>query len=246
MLSARTRLDRFVGRHLGLKRQDIRPLLAQGRIVVDGCVARDVQQVIHQFTHVIVDQQVLQNNKPRYVMMNKPRGVVSATNDPTHKTLINLLESENLDNLHIAGRLDFNSTGLVLLTNDGRWSRQLSIPANKIYKRYRVELQNPLNEDYIHAFSKGMYFDYEGIITQPAKLIIISDHIAEVTLVEGRYHQIKRMFGRFQNKVLQLHRLSIGNLALDPELSPGQSRSLSTWEVNTISQAERVNPTVSC
>ncbi|MBQ0719255.1 MAG: 16S rRNA pseudouridine(516) synthase [Gammaproteobacteria bacterium] len=234
MISARTRLDRFMSRQLGIKRQAIRPILAQGRVLVDGYVARDAQQSIHQFTHVSFDQRVLQNNQPHYVMMNKPKGVVSATKDQHHKTLIDLLERDDKEDLHIAGRLDFNSSGLILLTNDGRWSRQLSSPSNKIVKRYRVELEKPLTEDYIHAFAKGMFFDFEGITTQPATLKIISPYIGEVSLIEGRYHQIKRMFGRFQNKVLQLHRLSIGNLALDAELLPGQYRELSPAEVDGI------------
>lgn len=238
MQSTRTRLDRFMSQQLGIKRQAIRPILAQGRILVDGCVACDVQQSIHQFSHVIFDQQVIQNHKPRYVMMHKPRGVVSATKDLKHKTVIDLLDKNEREKLHIAGRLDFNSSGLILLTNDGRWSRQLSSPANKIVKRYRVELEAPLDERYICAFAKGIYFDYEDITTQPAQLKIISRHVGEVSLIEGRYHQIKRMFGRFQNKVLQLHRLSIGKLALDPGLLPEQSRELQQREVASIFETE--------
>jgi 16S rRNA pseudouridine516 synthase len=238
MQSTRTRLDRFMSQQLGIKRQAIRPIIAQGRILVDGSVACDVQQSIHQFSHVIFDQQVIQNHKPRYVMMHKPKGVVSATKDLKHKTVVDLLDKNERDKLHIAGRLDFNSSGLILLTNDGRWSRQLSSPANKIVKRYRVELEKPLDEHYISAFAKGMYFDYEDITTQPAQLKIISSHVGEVSLTEGRYHQIKRMFGRFQNKVLQLHRLSIGNLVLDPGLLPGQSRELQQREVASIFEAE--------
>ena len=238
MQSTRTRLDRFMSQQLGIKRQAIRPILAQGRILVDGSVAYDVQQSIHQFSHVIFDQQVIQNNKPRYVMMHKPKGVVSATKDLKHKTVVDLLDKNERDKLHIAGRLDFNSSGLILLTNDGRWSRQLSSPANKIVKRYRVELEKPLDERYIDTFSQGMYFDFEDITTQPAQLKIISSHLGEVSLTEGRYHQIKRMFGRFQNEVLQLHRLSIGKLALDPKLLPGESRELQQWEVASIFETE--------
>ena len=234
MQSPRTRLDRFMSQQLGIKRQAIRPMLAQGRIRVDGSVARDAQQTIHQFSHVTFDEEVIQNHKPRYVMMNKPGGIVSATKDNNHQTVVDLLDCGERDKLHIAGRLDFNSTGLILLTNDGRWSRQLSLPANKVSKRYRVELEKPLDNSYISAFEQGMYFDYEGIITQPAKLKIISSNIGEVSLTDGRYHQIKRMFGRFQNKVLQLHRLSVGNLVLDPELLPGQYRNLKQREVDNI------------
>jgi len=238
MTSARTRLDRFMSQHLGIKRQKIRPLLAQGRILVDGCVARDVQQTIHQFSHVIFDEQVLQDHKPCYVMMNKPKGVVSATKDRHHKTVIDLLKREDRHTLHIAGRLDFNSTGLILLTNDGRWSRELSIPENKIYKRYRVEVEKALDESYIRAFSKGIYFNYEGITTKPAALNIISSHVCEISLTEGRYHQIKRMLGHFQNAVLELHRQSVGNLILDQNLLAGQSRELSKSEVNNICNIE--------
>ena len=238
MQSTRTRLDRFMSQQLGIKRQAIRPILAQGRILVDGNVACDVQQSIHQFSHVVFDRQVIQNNKPRYVMMHKPRGVVSATKDLKHKTVVDLVDKNERDKLHIAGRLDFNSSGLILLTNDSRWSRQLSSPANKIVKRYRVELEKPLDERYIDAFSQGMYFDYEDITTQPAQLKIISSHVGEVRLTEGRYHQIKRMFGRFQNEVLQLHRLSIGNLVLDPKLLPGQNRDLLQEEVESIFETQ--------
>ena len=246
MPSTRTRLDRFMSQQLGIKRQAIRSILAQGRIVVDGKVADDVQQTIHQFSHVIFDRQILQNNKPRYVMLHKPKGVVSATKDPKHQTVVDLLgdlrdhllDNNKRDKLHIAGRLDFNSSGLILLTNDGRWSRQLSSPLNHIIKRYRVELEKPLDERYISAFSQGMYFDYEGITTQPARLKIISSHVGEVSLTEGRYHHIKRMFGRFQNKVLQLHRLSIGNLLLDPALSSGENRQLHQGEITGIFETE--------
>ncbi|MBV1931340.1 MAG: pseudouridine synthase [Porticoccaceae bacterium] len=230
-LSTRTRLDRFISRQLNIKRGDVRPLLAKSRILVDGRVAKDIQQTIHQFSHVVFDGQTLQDNTPRYVMMHKPIGVVSATQDDQHQTVIDLLDPGQHDKLHIAGRLDFNSSGLLLLTNDGRWSRHLCTPGNNIHKRYRVELEKPLTEDYIRAFAEGMSFDYENITTQPAHLKIISKYIAEVSLVEGRYHQIKRMFGRFQNRVLQLHRLSIGALSLDQSLLPGQSRALTRLEL---------------
>lgn len=239
MSSTRTRLDRFMSQQLSIKRQAIRSIIAQGPIVVDGKVADDVQQTIHQFSHVIFDRKILQNNKPRYVMLHKPKGVVSATKDLKHQTVIDLLDKNERDKLHIAGRLDMNSSGLILLTNDGRWSRQLSSPLNHIIKRYRVDLEKPLDERYISAFSQGMYFEYEGITTQPAQLKIISSHVGEVSLTEGRYHHIKRMFGRFQNKVLQLHRLSIGNLFLDPALSPGESRQLHQGEVTGIFARER-------
>ncbi len=211
-------------------------MLAQGRIKVDGQIAHDVQQRIGQFMQVSIDERVLQDKTAVYIMLNKPMGVASATKDPQHKTVIELLVHPQREQLHIAGRLDFNSTGLLLLTNDGQWSRQLSHPNARLEKRYRVTLQNPLNTNYIAAFAKGMKFDFEGITTQPAGLTIIDAYTAEVILTEGRYHQIKRMFGRFQNPVTALHRVSIGNLVLDQKLNPGESRLLSPAEVVSIHQ----------
>jgi len=233
MASKRARLDRFISSKAGISQKAVRPILAQGRILVDGRVATDTQQLVDEFSHIIFDDQVLQANSPRYLMMNKPKGVVSATKDDKHKTVIDLLEQADRDSLHIVGRLDFNSTGLLLLTNDGRWSRQLTEPDRKITKLYRVKLANPITQATIDAFAQGMYFEYEDITTRPAQLDIISDYVAEVSLTEGKYHQIKRMFGRFQNEVLELHRIAIGNLKLDPSLAAGESRQLTAEEVNT-------------
>ena len=237
MQSKRARLDRFISEQMGINRRDVRPLLAQKRIVVDGSPATDINHVIDEFSHVTLDDQVLQDNTPSYVMMNKPVGVVSATKDEQHRTVIDLLERPDRHHLHIVGRLDFNSSGLLLLTNDGRWSRQLTTPENNIAKLYRVTLEKPVTEAYIRAFSEGMYFPFEDITTRPVKLHIVSDYVAEVSLMEGRYHQIKRMFGRFDNEVLTLQRIAIGNLSLDPSLSPGQSRALTGSEVINISRA---------
>ncbi|MFT5605534.1 MAG: 16S rRNA pseudouridine516 synthase [Paracoccaceae bacterium] len=226
-----SRLDRFISKSAGIKRADVRILLAQGRVLVDDCLAKDCAQIVGQFTHITLDGRVLQARSSVYVMMNKPAGVVSATADARHRTVIDLLSREDRDELHIPGRLDFNSTGLLLLSNDGQWSRQLSLPEREMSKVYTVTLAKPLSGDYIEAFAAGMYFEYENITTRPAALNIVSDYVAEVTLTEGRYHQIKRMFGRFQNEVLALHRLRIGRVELDKSLAPGQSRNLSPAEV---------------
>jgi len=175
MASKRARLDRFISSKAGISQKAVRPILAQGRILVDGHVATNTQQLIDEFSHVTFDQQVLQANSPRYLMMNKPKGVVSATKDDKHKTVIDLLERADRDSLHIVGRLDFNSTGLLLLTNDGRWSRRLTEPDKKVSKLYRVELADPITQATVDAFAEGMYFEYEDITTRPAQLHIVSD-----------------------------------------------------------------------
>jgi 16S rRNA pseudouridine516 synthase len=235
MQSKRGRLDRFLSQHLNMNRKDVRLFVAQKRVCVDGLVALDIDQLVDEFSHIVVDNyRVLQANNPIYIMMHKPVGVVSATKDDQHRTVIDLLDRPDKATLHIVGRLDLNTSGLLLLTNDGRWSRQLTSPGSKVTKSYRVTLQNSLTKDYIEAFSQGMYFSYEEITTEPAGLEIISEHVAHVDLTEGRYHQIKRMFGRFRNPVLQLHRMSIGCLSLDSALLPGESRELTSHEVESI------------
>ncbi|WP_339869259.1 pseudouridine synthase [Pseudohongiella nitratireducens] len=220
-----TRLDRFVSQNSSYKLSDIQLLLAQKRIRVDGQAADSIQQKVSKFTHVMLDDHCLQNNQPLYIILNKPKGVVSATKDPEHTTVLDLIDHPLKHELHIAGRLDFNSTGLVLLTNDGAWSRKISLPATKLSKTYEVTLSKPVTGEYVKAFQQGIYFAYEDITTQPAQLEILSPYKARISLVEGKYHQVKRMFGYFQNEVLSLHRISVGDITLDG-LAVGEWRVL--------------------
>ncbi len=237
MSSNRKRLDRYLARQDGIRPADIRPLIAQGRVLVDGVAATGISQVIDNFSRVQLDDRVLQAQRPVYIMLHKPPGVVSATRDSRHRTVIDLLHREDRATLHIAGRLDYSSTGLLLLTNDGSWSRRLGSPQSNIRKCYRVTLEQPISADCVRAFADGMYFPYEGITTRPAELRIIDACTADVVLREGKYRQIRRMFGRFRNRVLSLQRFAIGKLALDPALAPGHYREL-TWQESRDIQAD--------
>lgn len=244
MHASRTRLDRFISEQCGINKRDVRLLLAQGRVQVDGINAVAIHQTIDPFSHVVLDGRILQFRRPIHLMLHKPVGVVSATRDDKHRTVIDLLDHPDRHQLHIVGRLDLNSSGLMLLTNDGRWSRQLTAPENKVAKVYRVTLANPIRleqvSDYVATFAQGMYFPFEGITTRPARLNVLSEHEVEVTLEEGRYHQIKRMFGRFRNPVIGLHRLSIGALTLDATLMPGQSRELTAEELVLLTSSQDI------
>jgi len=232
MSISRGRLDRFISEKCQINRKSVRLLLAQKRVSVDGVIASDIAQAIDKFSLIKFDGQIIQENRSLYIMLHKPVGVVCATKDDKHKTVIDLLclnltAAEKIS-LHIVGRLDLNTSGLVLLTNDSRWSEQLTSPNSKVAKRYLVTLKNPLHHDYINAFAKGMYFAYEDITTKPVTLNIRSKYRAEVVLIEGRYHQIKRMFGRFDNPVIALHRTSIGAYILNENLAVGESRFINT------------------
>ncbi|WP_252738181.1 pseudouridine synthase [Marinobacter salexigens] len=204
---------------------DTRLLIAQKRIFLDGCVAQSIQQQVTEFTQVVLDGQCLKDKEPVYIMLNKPRGVVSATKDAKHPTVLDLIQHPQKSELHIAGRLDFNTTGLILLSNDGAWSRKISLPETKLAKTYEVTLAKPVGDEYAEVFRKGIYFAYENITTRPACLEVLSDFAVRLTLVEGKYHQVKRMFGYFQNQVLALHRISVGSITL-AGLGVGESRVL--------------------
>ena len=233
MASYSFRLDKIISQHTGLGKRDVKLLLARQRVLVDDVVCTTADTLIGQFTQVQIDGDIVQSKQPLYVVLNKPKGVVSATTDAVHQTVLQLLPEE-FSNLHIAGRLDLNSTGLVLLTNDGSWSSRITGPDTKLAKRYRVTVQNPLSTDYIQAFSEGMYFGYEDITTAPVQLQIVSDCVADVALTEGRYHQIKRMFGRFRNPVLDLHRYQVGSLQLPANLAIGDYWQLTKAEAEGV------------
>lgn len=234
------RLDRFISQHSEFSLADTRLLIAQKRIIVDGQAAHSIQQKVSQFTHIVVDGRCLQNNQALYIMLNKPQGVVSASKDLQHRTVIDLLEHPQKNQLHIVGRLDLNTTGLVLLSNDGAWSRQVSLPETRLAKTYVVTLSKPLTPEYVAVFREGIYFAYENITTQPADLEILSAYHAKLTLTEGKYHQVKRMFGFFQNEVLALHRASVGPLTL-AGLALGQSRVLSVQELAAVARQMSVS-----
>jgi len=234
MTIAHSRLDRFIAEKCQISRRKVRLMLAQKRIQVDGLVVDDIGLIINKFSQIELDGKTLQANKAYYLMLHKPIGVVCATKDEQHQTVIDLLDHPVKDELHIVGRLDLNTSGLVLLTNDSRWSERLMSPEHKVAKKYLVTLANPVTPDYINAFAQGMYFEFEDITTLPVKLTIISDYQVEVELLEGKYHQIKRMFGRFRNPVIGLHRYAIGNLTLDETLLIGDSRALTEQQVATI------------
>lgn len=229
------RLDRFLGNLPTLNRQEVQRLLAGGAIKVDGQTCREGRHEVRAFQRIELADQVLQAGKPaRYFMLHKPAGVVSATVHDEHRTVLDLLDEPDKHELHIGGRLDLNTSGLLLITNDGLWSRRLTEPRSELGKVYRVETEQAIDPACVAAFARGLYFAYEDLTTRPAELVILGQNSALLTLHEGRYHQVKRMFGHFHNKVIGLHRESMGPLHLDPHLAPGQYRSLSADEIALI------------
>ncbi|MDI3275696.1 pseudouridine synthase [Pseudomonas sp. AL03] len=229
------RVDRFLSNLPRFNRKQVRLLLVEKRVRIDGEIVSDPHAEVREFSRVDVDDEVLQVGKPvRHFMLHKPAGCVSATRDPEHPTVLDLIHEPDKDELHIAGRLDFNTTGLMLITNDGSWSRRLTQPQTKLPKVYYVETEQDIGPEYAVAFTEGLYFAFEDLTTQPAGLVLLGAKSARLSIVEGRYHQVKRMFGHFDNKVLRLHRESMGPLVLDSALKPGEYRALRTEEIQLI------------
>ncbi|MCG7373740.1 16S rRNA pseudouridine(516) synthase [Pseudomonas luteola] len=226
------RLDRFISNRPTLNRLDARVHLAHGHVRINGVPVRDGRYEVRFFDRVELLDELLQPGKAaRYFMLHKPVGYVSATQHPDHPTVIDLLNEQDKDDLHLSGRLDLNTSGLMLITNDGLWSRRLTLPGSKLPKVYYVETANPILPEYVSTFAAGLYFKFEDLTTLPAHLDILSERSARLTLIEGRYHQVKRMFGHFRNQVLYLHRERIGPIVLDPALAPGEYRPLTAAEI---------------
>ncbi|RFD28534.1 16S rRNA pseudouridine(516) synthase [Pseudomonas sp. GL93] len=226
------RVDRFLSNLPQFNRKQVRLLLVERRVTVEGVAVSDPHHDVREFSQVCVDGEILQAGKPaRYFMLHKPRGCVSATSDPQHSTVLDLLHEPDKADLHIAGRLDFNTTGLMLITNDGQWSRRLTQPQTKLPKVYHVQTEQDIGLQYAMTFAAGVYFAFEDLTTQPAELELLGPRTARLSIIEGRYHQVKRMFGHFDNKVIGLHRERMGPLVLDASLAPGQYRPLTDEEI---------------
>ncbi len=225
------RLDRFLTRHTSYSHREISHLLADGLLLVDGKVESSKLCEIGPFTRVELKGEIMQAREAVYLMLHKPVGYLSATQDPQHPTVIDLIDHPLRAELHLAGRLDRASTGLLLLTNDGRWSKRVTEPLEEIAKIYRVSTRDEIHDDTATIFAEGIYFAYEDLTTRPAILEILGDREARLSIHEGRYHQVKRMFYAVGNQVLSLHREQIGPLRLDESLKVGDWRQLSAAEV---------------
>jgi len=226
------RLDKYLAHSTGLSRKEVKRALHKKSITVNGTMVRDASFQLEEGAEVTFKDQIVSAPKQRYFMLNKPLGYVCSNEDPNHPTVAGLLESEvRANELNIAGRLDVDTTGLVLVTTDGQWLHKVTSPNHKQPKRYLVETADPIMPETVDLFAKGVALNGEKNLTKPAVLEIIETHMAYLTIIEGKYHQVKRMFAATGNKVLELHRDRIGNIALDEKLDLGEYRALSETEI---------------
>lgn len=220
------RLDRLIGKWLEAGKRRTRELIESGGVQVNGEVVVEKTFQVGKFDRVDCEGKCVQSRTRRVVMMHKPLGVVSATKDGEHQTVIDLIEAPWAGELHLAGRLDRFTSGLVILTNDSRFSESLTEPKEKVGKRYLVEVDGEITKEVVSEFQKGMWFAREQVMTEPGEVELLDSRNCRLTIFEGKHHQVKRMFARFDLKVLSLHREAIGEIELPLDLAPGEWREI--------------------
>lgn len=228
------RLDRFISNATALSRAETQRTIRGGRVTIAGETVRDPARHIAAHDRITLDGEAVTERSARYLMLNKPAGYICATTDGSHPTVIDLLHEPQREGLHPAGRLDIDTTGLVLISDDGEWSHRITSPRRECPKRYRVELAEPLADNVEEIFAHGLLLKGESKPTRPAQLQRLSTRRALLTIHEGKYHQVKRMFAAVGNHVTALHRESIGAIELDPALAPGAYRHLTAQEIDSL------------
>jgi len=234
------RLDKFLSQQLGISRALVARELRAKRVTVDGEIVKSGALKLSPEQRVEFDGNVLdQITGPRYFMLNKPQGYVCSTDDPDHPTVLYFLDEPVAYKLHAAGRLDIDTTGLVLMTDDGQWSHRITSPRHHCEKTYLVTLEHPLAADTAEQFAAGVQLHNEDSLTLPAQLEQVEECLVRLTISEGRYHQVKRMFAAVGNRVVALHRERIGAIVMDEDLGPGEYRLLTDEEIASVGMPSR-------
>lgn len=247
------RLDKYLA-DMGIgTRTEVKSYIKKGKVRIDDSIVRKPEyKVDTEHEKVCFDGTLVGYQKWEYYMLNKPAGVISATYDSKEQTVVDLIETAKRKDLFPVGRLDKDTEGLLLITNDGELSHTLLSPKKHVDKTYYAKIDGMVTKEDVEQFEKGICLKEEskrekmkgteGIYTLPAKLTILSSGECseiEITIQEGKYHQIKRMFEAVGKKVIYLKRLSMGNLLLDEILKPGEYRSLTKEEVEQLRNNDR-------
>ncbi|QUM75581.1 pseudouridine synthase [Moritella sp. 24] len=225
------RLDKFVCKSTELTRVEATAMINGGCVAVNDDVICDVATQVHENNHISLNGVTLTARASRYILMHKPADTICSNIDEAYPSLFNYIDVANASELHVAGRLDADTTGLVLVTDDGRWSFNIITPTKHCQKVYRVGLSRPVADDVAAKFAHGVQLQGEQQLTRSAILTVVSPKEVLLTITEGKFHQVKRMFSAVGNRVVSLHREKIGAIQLDVEV--GQWRYLTDDEVNS-------------
>lgn len=231
------RLDKYLADMNIGTRTEVKKLIRQGKVAVDGLIVKNPDIKVDTDTQNVTCNGIAVTYETyEYYMLNKPAGVISATSDKTEKTVLDLIDSKKRKDLFPVGRLDKDTEGLLLITNDGELAHRLLSPKKHVDKLYYAKVEGVVGMEDIDAFAKGLDIG-EGEYTKPAKLIVLkSDVISEIelTIQEGKFHQVKRMFEAVGKKVIYLKRLEMGTLKLDECLALGEYRPLTQKEIEEL------------
>lgn len=226
------RLDKFLAHHLDMSRNVVSKELKMGLVTVNHEICRSGAYKLPNDARVNYrGNDITPITTKRYVMLHKPPGYVCATADADHPTILYFIDEPMSNKMHAAGRLDLDTTGLVLLSDDGQWSHRVTSPTQHFEKEYHITSARPLTDDLVAKFAEGIALKNEKKLTKSANLTIVDSFHAKLILSEGRYHQVKRMFAAVGNHVIALHRQRIGEVELDIEA--GQYRHLTNNEIDS-------------
>lgn len=225
------RLDKFISHLAEIPRTQARASIKRKEVSVNGEVITSHNFQLAKNDEVIHQGEPLVFLGKRYFMLNKPIGYVCANSDDLHKTVFDLLDEPNMSDFHVAGRLDIDTTGLVIITNDGDWSHKITSPKSQKFKNYLVETQEPITNEALEQLREGVLLHNEKEPTRPAIAERLANYSLRLSICEGKYHQVKRMLYAVDNKVVELHREQIANIKLDENLASGEYRLLTPEEI---------------
>ena len=225
------RLDKFISHLVEIPRTQARASIKRKEVSVNGEVITSHNFQLAQQDEVLHQGTPLVFLGKRYYMLNKPVGYVCANSDELHKTVFDLLDEPNMSDFHVAGRLDIDTTGLVIITNDGDWSHKITSPKSNKFKTYLVETQEPITDDALEQLRTGVMLHNEKDLTRPAIAERLANYGLRLSISEGKYHQVKRMLYAVDNKVVELHREQIAGITLDENLASGEYRLLTAQEI---------------
>lgn len=230
------RLDKLVSVAGAVSRADAKTLIRRGRVTADGAVVKDPSQKVDENAVISIDGETKLYKKYVYYMLNKPKGVLSASNDKSRKTVVDIIASDVLrDGLFPVGRLDKDTTGFLIVTNDGDFGHKVISPKSYVEKEYIAYVDKPITDNDISVLRQGVTLT-DGTKCRPAETKVISDDKMTVSIVitEGKYHEIKRLFGVVGAGVNELHRLRIGKVTLDCALASGEYREMTEEELANV------------
>jgi len=225
------RLDKLISNSTAFTRSQAGKIIRKGDITVNASVVKKSAFKVSESDQVQYLGVEIKLPKQRYIMMHKPKDVVCSTADGEHQTVLDLLFISKRDSLRIAGRLDLDTTGLLLITDDGQWSHRITSPNYKQAKVYHVSLADDINDEAIAQLEAGIKLKGEDKATLPAEVEKLEGKTILLTLHQGKYHQVKRMLAAVGNHVERLHRQQIGKIVLDDGLKAGEWRELSADEI---------------